>query len=245
MEKAGEAEVIHGRPGPAEGRSLFAPPGFRPLPGMPGGGGAPCPAGGVRPIKKEPREDPGSSSKKVTGAPERIRTSDPQIRSLVLYPAELRALASGGVITAGGGGRNRGSDIFLQNLLFSTGKQQDTARKRTGCREAAQAGPGNGERARRGPETTKPGTGPGFVRRRSLKKVSAGAPGKIRTPNPQIRSLVLCPVELRAPASGGGDTSLPRRPQEAGGLVTRPACPARAGWHRPSRWCRRGRCRGP
>src|SRR5215207_1375875 len=28
------------------------------------------------------------------GAPERIRTSDPQIRSLVLYPAELRALSS-------------------------------------------------------------------------------------------------------------------------------------------------------
>jgi hypothetical protein len=27
----------------------------------------------------------------VTGAPGRIRTSDPQIRSLVLYPAELRA----------------------------------------------------------------------------------------------------------------------------------------------------------
>ena len=27
---------------------------------------------------------------KETGAPERIRTSDPQIRSLVLYPAELR-----------------------------------------------------------------------------------------------------------------------------------------------------------
>ena len=29
------------------------------------------------------------------GAPERIRTSDPQIRSLVLYPAELRVLAVG------------------------------------------------------------------------------------------------------------------------------------------------------
>jgi hypothetical protein len=27
-----------------------------------------------------------------TGAPEEIRTPDPQIRSLVLYPAELRAL---------------------------------------------------------------------------------------------------------------------------------------------------------
>jgi hypothetical protein len=26
-----------------------------------------------------------------TGAPEEIRTPDPQIRSLVLYPAELRA----------------------------------------------------------------------------------------------------------------------------------------------------------
>ena len=26
----------------------------------------------------------------INGAPERIRTSDPQIRSLVLYPAELR-----------------------------------------------------------------------------------------------------------------------------------------------------------
>jgi hypothetical protein len=29
-----------------------------------------------------------------TGAPGRIRTSDPQIRSLVLYPAELRALVT-------------------------------------------------------------------------------------------------------------------------------------------------------
>jgi hypothetical protein len=27
----------------------------------------------------------------ITGAPEEIRTPDPQIRSLVLYPAELRA----------------------------------------------------------------------------------------------------------------------------------------------------------
>jgi hypothetical protein len=28
----------------------------------------------------------------IAGAPEEIRTPDPQIRSLVLYPAELRAL---------------------------------------------------------------------------------------------------------------------------------------------------------
>ena len=31
------------------------------------------------------------SNNEISGAPERIRTSDPQIRSLVLYPAELRA----------------------------------------------------------------------------------------------------------------------------------------------------------
>jgi hypothetical protein len=35
------------------------------------------------------------------GAPEEIRTPDPQIRSLVLYPAELRALcASSGKIAS-------------------------------------------------------------------------------------------------------------------------------------------------
>ena len=32
--------------------------------------------------------------KSLAGAPGRIRTSDPQIRSLVLYPAELRALVA-------------------------------------------------------------------------------------------------------------------------------------------------------
>jgi hypothetical protein len=32
-----------------------------------------------------------NQNQKVAGAPEEIRTPDPQIRSLVLYPAELRA----------------------------------------------------------------------------------------------------------------------------------------------------------
>ena len=36
------------------------------------------------------------------GAPERIRTSDPQIRSLVLYPAELRARGSGRTLLKSG-----------------------------------------------------------------------------------------------------------------------------------------------
>jgi hypothetical protein len=40
------------------------------------------------------------------GAPERIRTSDPQIRSLVLYPAELRA-------RAGHGGDHRAEAVGL------------------------------------------------------------------------------------------------------------------------------------
>jgi hypothetical protein len=39
-------------------------------------------------------------NKEINGAPERIRTSDPQIRSLVLYPAELRALIGLGLISA-------------------------------------------------------------------------------------------------------------------------------------------------
>ena len=45
-----------------------------------------------------PPEDAGASAEReilwISGAPERIRTADPQIRSLVLYPAELRALDS-------------------------------------------------------------------------------------------------------------------------------------------------------
>ena len=42
----------------------------------------------------------------LDGAPERIRTSDPQIRSLVLYPAELRARDATAGLMAGpvGGG---------------------------------------------------------------------------------------------------------------------------------------------
>src|SRR5436305_1024639 len=36
---------------------------------------------------------PGAGHRRVIGAPGEIRTPDPQIRSLVLYPAELRALA--------------------------------------------------------------------------------------------------------------------------------------------------------
>src|SRR5437868_8729276 len=56
---------------------------------------APAPAGG------EPRVN----FLGFDGAPERIRTSDPQIRSLVLYPAELRA--RGCRVTAGARHRGR------------------------------------------------------------------------------------------------------------------------------------------
>jgi hypothetical protein len=45
----------------------------------------------------------------VNGAPERIRTSDPQIRSLMLYPAELRARDNG----SGLDGRHRLTDVDL------------------------------------------------------------------------------------------------------------------------------------
>ena len=41
------------------------------------------------------RADERRADLEMNGAPERIRTSDPQIRSLVLYPAELRAPGAG------------------------------------------------------------------------------------------------------------------------------------------------------
>ena len=44
--------------------------------------------------KRQPAKRCKSSKPLKSGAPEEIRTPDPQIRSLVLYPAELRALAS-------------------------------------------------------------------------------------------------------------------------------------------------------
>ena len=50
-----------------------------------------------------------------------------------------------------------------------------------------------------------------------------GAPERIRTPNPQIRSLVLYPVELRAPAGG-----LRGRPNEGAKLLASP-CDGKVG----------------
>ena len=70
----------------------------------------------------------------------------------------------------------------------------------------------------------------------------AGAPEKIRTPNPQIRSLVLYPIELRAPRTRHviqprpGRKAAWRRCQRGRGF-TAPACPARARSPRPSRAC--------
>ena len=51
--------------------------------------------------------------KKLNGAPEEIRTPDPQIRSLVLYPAELRALDS----AAGNRRAGRGISYRLDRIL--------------------------------------------------------------------------------------------------------------------------------
>src|SRR5262245_22543704 len=51
-------------------------------------------------------------SQTLIGAPEEIRTPDPQIRSLVLYPAELRALVPEirtGKLRSGGRGIAKGS----------------------------------------------------------------------------------------------------------------------------------------
>ena len=53
------------------------------------------------------------------GTPERIRTSDPQIRSLVLYPAELRVLrCEGGHIAVCRAGCKRLSCTFLICFIY-------------------------------------------------------------------------------------------------------------------------------
>jgi hypothetical protein len=49
---------------------------------------------GMQPFKDNgswPSEQPGEGVKVKNGAPGRIRTSDPLVRSQMLYPAELRA----------------------------------------------------------------------------------------------------------------------------------------------------------
>ena len=51
---------------------------------------------------------------KESGAPERIRTSDPQIRSLVLYPAELRVPWTGAAPE--GGARRKEARNLVRGL---------------------------------------------------------------------------------------------------------------------------------
>ena len=64
-----------------------------------------------------------------------------------------------------------------------------------------------------------------------------GAPGAIRTPDPQIRSLVLYPAELRAPEAEGiaerPSGRNPERPQPGRGAVRPPFCPVRGAGLRP------------
>ena len=55
----------------------------------------------------------------ANGAPERIRTSDPQIRSLVLYPAELRARCGDGANPVIVPMNGRGFVYLLPSLMAS------------------------------------------------------------------------------------------------------------------------------
>ncbi len=106
----------------------------------------------------------------ASGAPGTIRTSDPQIRSLMLYPAELRAHnALCGCHSLkrenGAPGTIRTSDPQIRSLMLYP------AELRAQCHSP-----------------TKDQT----------PRKENGAPGTIRTSDPQIRSLMLYPAELRA-----------------------------------------------
>ena len=52
------------------------------------------------------------------GAPGRIRTSDPQVRSLVLYPTELRARGEEAELCQFEMNRSTPSERFLKSLLL-------------------------------------------------------------------------------------------------------------------------------
>jgi hypothetical protein len=70
-----------------------------------------------------------------------------------------------------------------------------------------------------------------------LYQAPIGAPGETRTPNPQIRSLVLYPIELRAPQGRGCSGRPPGQqgatPSAAYQGKNLPE-PARTGWSGPS-----------
>jgi hypothetical protein len=63
----------------------------------------------------------------LSGAPERIRTSDPQIRSLVLYPAELRAQRAS-PLKIRGAARDRRHSYRLGGPMASGGRNRSRAR---------------------------------------------------------------------------------------------------------------------
>src|SRR6476660_3470085 len=76
-----------------------------------------------------------------SGAPEEIRTPDPQIRSLVLYPAELRALVAHRAGNAPGPAKAGGTGPFpigfpphWQVLLATPGPSRSRACARRGAR---------------------------------------------------------------------------------------------------------------
>ncbi len=66
-------------------------------------------------------DEKGNYSQMLTGAPEEIRTPDPQIRSLVLYPAELRALNSAAGRPAHGTGHSYRLDPALARVAAIDG----------------------------------------------------------------------------------------------------------------------------
>jgi hypothetical protein len=98
------------------------------------------------------------SNKTIAGAPEEIRTPDPQIRSLVLYPAELRA---------------RRATLSMTEFRKSI----------RGPDRGAGPGPGPGGPARRAADAGDPDAGRNQIRHHADPSVCPGAP---RPPGPHV-----------------------------------------------------------
>ena len=143
------------------------------------------------------------------GAPGRNRTCNRRLRRPVLYPVELRAPA--GMIPAGPRrihagrrsgkqrpGRGRGirtHDIQLPKLALYQAELYPGGEARRLCKHAAGVSLiGSRGRWRGAPANP-------VLRTKRVPKhpvCISGAPGEIRTPDHQVRSLVLYPTELRA-----------------------------------------------
>ncbi len=175
------------------------------------------PEGGKRP--KNSATSPTVTQRLITtgGAPDRTRTCNRRLRRPMLYPVELRAHRQPCIVPPHTGTRRQPSLVGVEGFEPPTSCSQSRRATRLrytpACRSTAQLHACKQPAMVRTTATNvnRPATAR-IIRIRNKKGAEAplvldGAPGEIRTPDPQVRSLVLYPAELRAQFSCGLETT--------------------------------------